>query len=136
MMRQFLTLIKHSELVALYGNTFFKTVFKNHRITSQTSFQRFKIIDLKVKLSDFAISKNCLVTRRLEVESLFIYWLGSAKISQIRAARIPLHSGLDLKNNKEENSDETTILQFYFKKRKKSTLTFYCRKRIFTCKSS
>ena len=41
MMRQFLTLIKHSELVALYGNTFFKTVFKNHRITSQTSFQRF-----------------------------------------------------------------------------------------------
>ena len=42
----------------------------------------------------------------------------------------------NLKNKKkEENSDETTILQFYFKKRKKSS-TFYCRKRIFTCKSN
>ena len=39
------------------------------------------------------------------------------------------------KIKKEENSDETTILQFYFKKRKKSS-TFYCRKRIFTCKSN
>ena len=39
------------------------------------------------------------------------------------------------KIKKEENFDETTILQFYFKKRKKSS-TFYCRKRIFTCKSN
>ena len=37
--------------------------------------------------------------------------------------------------NKEENSDENTFLQFSFKKRKKSS-TFYCRKRIFTCKSN